>query len=84
MFPDQPVYLIPTETRDIAANVVFKTEFCNDTDSVQEYCLKVQKTTQMTCTTEIGHGVVKSGELNAKLNIGDVLEIGGAISREVI
>ena len=38
----------------------------------------------MTCTTEIGHGVVTSRELNAKLNIGDVPEIGGAISREVI
>ncbi|NPA72276.1 MAG: ETX/MTX2 family pore-forming toxin [Gammaproteobacteria bacterium] len=75
--------LKPTDVKSVAANVLFKTDFTNDTDEKQVYCLRVEKTTRSSCTTEIHRGVTMGAELNAKLNIGDVLEIGGAFSREV-
>ena len=75
--------LKPTEVKSIAANVLFKTDFTNDTDERQEYCLKVEKTTRSSCTTEIENGLVRGVELAATLSIGDVLEVGAAFSREV-
>ncbi|KAK2150654.1 hypothetical protein LSH36_396g01008 [Paralvinella palmiformis] len=75
--------LKPNEVKNVAANVLFKTDFSNDTDERQEYCMKVEKTTRSSCTTEIENGLVKGAELSATLNIGDVLEVGAAFTREV-
>ena len=73
----------PADVTAVEANVLFKTDFTNDTEERQEYCLKIEKTTNSSCTTEIENGVTKGVELSATLTIGDVLEVGGAFSREV-
>ncbi|KAK2150657.1 hypothetical protein LSH36_396g01015 [Paralvinella palmiformis] len=64
-------------------NVLFETDFRNETSVGQEYTMKIEKTTKSSCTTEIENGVTKGVELTASLTIGDVLEVGAGFSREV-
>lgn len=75
--------LKPVDTTATDVNVLFETDFRNDTSVGQEYTMKIEKTTKSSCTTEIENGVTKGVELTATLTIGDVLEAGAGFSREV-
>ena len=75
--------LKPVNTTATDVNVLFETDFRNETSVGQEYTMKIEKTTKSSCTTEIENGVTRGVELTATLTIGDVLEAGAGFSREV-
>ena len=71
-----------SDVKDTDVNVLFETDFKNDIDVTQQYTLKVAKTTNSSCTTQIQHGVTKGVELSATLSVGGVLEVGSGFSYE--
>ena len=73
----------PADIAGSGVNILFETEFRNDTKVEQQYTMKIEKTTNSSVTTEIENGVTTGIELSASLTIGDVLEIGTGFSREV-
>ncbi len=65
-------------------NVLFQTEFTNNSKTPQTYTLKVEKTTRSSCTTEVENGVCKGFDLSVNLKMPcEILEANAGYHREV-
>ncbi len=74
----------PSSTSAADVNMLFNTEFTNNTGQEQVYTLKIEKTTRSTCSTEIEKGVTKGVELGVSLKMpSEVFEANAGFKREV-
>ena len=74
----------PSDVQGSDVNILFNTEFTNDTGKEQVYTLRIDKTTRSTCTTEIEHGVTKGVDIGVALKMpGEVFEANAGFHREV-
>jgi hypothetical protein len=65
-------------------NVLFETEFTNNTEREQIYTMKVEKTTSSTCSTEVESGVTKGYEMGISLKLPEeILEMNAGYKKEV-
>ena len=65
-------------------NVLFETEFTNNTESDQMYTMRVEKTTRSTCSTEVESGVTKGYEMGISLKLPEeILEMNAGYKKEV-
>lgn len=70
------------DTPDV--NILFNTEFTNDTGKDQVYTLRIDKKTCSLCSTEVEHGVTKGVELGVSLKLpSEVFEANAGFKREV-
>lgn len=67
-----------------STNVLFHTDFTNNTHTPQTYTMRVDKTTRSTCTTEVEHGVCKGFDLSVSLKLPcEIMEANAGYHREV-
>ncbi|KAK2153952.1 hypothetical protein LSH36_281g10081 [Paralvinella palmiformis] len=65
-------------------NVLFQTEFTNNTKSEQMYTMKIDKSTRSTCSTEVESGITRGYELGVTLKLPEeILEMNAGYRKEV-
>lgn len=80
----EPDFLDVLKPQDPQSQVLFKTCFRNNTDSVQEYSFKTERTTQSAAEITVERGLTIGEELNLSIKTPcEVLEFGGGFHREL-
>jgi len=79
-----PDYIDKVKPENPQSQVLFKTCFTNNTDNVQEYCFKTERSTKSTCEVSVERGLTIGEELSLNIKTPcEILEIGGGFSREL-